>query len=539
MASGRKRPIRRIVMVTREYGRVAGAGGVKDVCRELARALARRGRRVTVFLPAYGFIDPEAAGFVPLGAPFSVDMPYVGRYRREELRLWQRRDEGVEVVLADSRRFREKLGIYTYTAAEEEKNPAFRRGTAHYDYFAMNVLLQKAAVAAVIRLGLRPEVIHCHDGHTALIPAMLREIEWLRHPFDATGLVVTVHNAGRGYHQEVGDLPFAEAVTGLPPRIILENRLENDFDPLLAGSGYAVMNTVSENYARELMETEADRLTGWLGHRLAERGVTLHGITNGIDPEEYDPRRPERCGIAAAFSPIDGDFAGKRRCRAALVEAVAAGLPGAGAVEVTGGLAFHPSQPLFAFIGRLTGQKGVDKLIGALKSLLVMDRRFQAVVLGAGEPELAAGLAGIAADPAFRGRVCLLSGYDPVLANQVYAAADFFVMPSRYEPCGLGDYIAQLFGAVPVVHQVGGLVKVVDGVSGIGYREHSSAALMGAMIRAMELKRKDPARMDAIRVEAVRRIHARHTWDKTVRRYLSLYRMALDSRGQGRGDGGR
>ena len=514
-------------MVTREYGRLAGAGGVKDVSRELARAMARCGRKVTVILPAYGFIDPEAAGFAPLGHSFSVDMPYVGHYRREEVRLWQRREQGVDVVLADSRRFREKLGIYTYTAAEEAENPDFRQGLPHYDYFAMNVLLQKAAVAAMIRLNLRPDIVHCHDGHTAIIPAMLREIEWLRHPFGATGLLVTIHNAGRGYHQEVADLPFAEVITGLPSRIILENRLDNAFDPLVAGSGYAVMNTVSENYARELMETAADRLTGWLGHRFVERGVTLHGVTNGIDPSEYDPRQPERCGIAASFSPADGRFAGKRRCRAALVAAIAAG--SLNGTAVTGGLDSHPSQPLFAFIGRLTDQKGVDKLIGALRSLLVMDRKFQVVILGTGDRKLEEELAGIAAEPAFRGRVCLLSGYDTRLANQVYAAADFLLMPSRYEPCGLGDYIAQLFGAVPVVRHVGGLVKVIDGQTGLAYREHSSAALMGAMLRAMELKRKARDRMDAIRVEAVRRIHARHTWDRTVRSYLKLYRLALDN----------
>ncbi len=524
MAEKRKM-VRRIVMVTREYGRLAGAGGVKDVSRELACALARKGKRVTVIMPAYGFIDPEEAGFTPLPGFFNVDMPYVGRFRREQVSLWHGSFDRVDIILADSRRFREKLGIYAYTAAEEEEDPEHRQGMAHYDYFAMNVLLQKAAVAAMIRLDLRPDIVHCHDGHTAIIPAMLREMEWLRHCFSDTGLLVTIHNAGRGYHQEVADLPFAEVITGLPSRVILNNLFNSVFDPLVAASGYAAMNTVSENYARELMETADDELTGWLGHRLVERGVTLHGITNGIDPEEYNPENPEKCGISAGFSPLRGRFAGKKRCRADLVRDLA----GRRFKEIrrTGRLDSRPSQPLFAFIGRFTGQKGVDKLIDALRSLLPMDRKFQVIILGDGDPEMVKQFEALAGDSAFAGRVCLLCGYDPVLANRVYAAADFFLMPSRYEPCGLGDYIAQLFGAVPVVHHIGGLVKVIDSVTGLAYREHSSAALMGAMLRAMELKRDAPEKLAAIRVEAVRHIYANYTWDITVNRYIKLYRNAM------------
>jgi starch synthase len=400
---------------------------------------------------------------------------------------------------------------------------------AHYDYFAMNVLLQRAAIALIIRLGEKPDIIHCQDGHTAILPAMIREIGGYRHYFEKTGCVVTVHNAGQGYHQEILDLAFAETITGLPARIILNNRLHGNFDPLLAASAYSVMNTVSENYARELRETDDDALTGWFGHKLLDRGVVLEGVTNGINPANYDPAFPQPLGLPAAFSPVKKSFAGKARCRAALIKELAAGKMKT--VKQTGYLDSRPSQPLLSFVGRLTPQKGVDKMIGALETLLAMDSKFQALILGSGTPEIETKLAKLAAEVKYQGRICLLCGYDPLLANRIYAAGDFFLLPSRYEPCGLTDFIAQLFGNLPIVHHIGGLVKIIDGETGIAYRDHNSAALMGAIQKALQLFRKSPEKISAMRQAAVLHIQKHYTWDIVVERYLKLYAKAVQMAG--------
>ena len=522
-----QRQIRKILILTREYAGLAGAGGVKDFTAQLAAALARKGnRQVTVMLPRYGFIDPEALGFALSDLAFEVEMNYVGKERRESVRFWEGERDGVRIVLVAADRYSEKGGVYTYTKAESEANPSHRQGQAHYDYFAMNLLLQKAAISRCIRLHERPEIIHCQDGHTALLPALVRECEGYRHYFHATGCLVTIHNAGLGYHQEVGDLAFAERVTGLPSRVILNNRLNGQFDPFLAAAGYSLLNTVSENYARELQESDDDQLTGWLGHQLLTRGVVLEGVTNGIEPDHYDPSQPERLGLTAGFAPERGNWGGKVRCRADLVASLASGnLPG---ILQTGKLDSHPSQPLFTFIGRFTAQKGVDKLIGALETLLPMDRKFQVLIMGSGEKEVEETLVRLAGAEACRGRVCLLRGYDEQLAMRVYAAGDFFVIPSRYEPCGLTDFIAQLFGNLPIVHHIGGLVKVVDNVTGLAYRDHNSAALMGAMLKAIELHRSEPARLREMREAAVAHLKANYTWDIVVERYLALYRRALE-----------
>ncbi len=520
----KKAQVRNIWMVSREYDPIAGAGGVKDVCRQLAEALVAKGCRVSVVLPRYGFIDPQNLGFRQQALALDLDMHYALEERRETVGFWKKKTAGVTLYLVEADRFREKRAVYTYTAEDENENAFHFKGSGHFDYFAVNVLLQKAALALLVATGQRPDVIHCHDGHTALLPAMLREIEGYRHYFGATGAVVTVHNAGSGYHQEVADLPFARAVTGLPQAVVQGHLLDGSFDPFLAAAPYAILNTVSENYARELRETDDDARTGWLGHRLLAHGVFLQGITNGINPADFSPLEPDRLGLAAAFDPAAGDLAGKRACRAALTAALQRGMAG---IVQHGHLADAPRSPLFSFIGRFTEQKGVDVLLGALRSLLEKDHEFQILALGTGDRGLEQAFAAISGAERYRGRVCALQGFDPALANQVYAAGDFFLIPSRYEPCGLTDYIAQLFGNLPIVHHVGGLVKVVDKVTGFTYHGNTADNLEGAMRRAIRLYRENPGQLREMQMKAVLHIQRHYTWESVVERYLALYANAL------------
>ncbi|MBI5557475.1 MAG: glycogen/starch synthase [Deltaproteobacteria bacterium] len=523
-----KKKINDIWIVTREYDGLAGAGGVKDVCRQLAEALAGKAD-VSVVLPMYGFITPESLGFKP-AQTFQVDMHYVGVERREDVQVWELKSKeakkSLTVYLLDAQRFKEKRGVYTYTAKDEADDPTRVSGSGHYDYFAMNVLLQKATLNLILDKGKRPDIIHCHDGHAALLPAMAREIDGLRQFFRKTGMIVTIHNAGLGYHQEVDDLPFAKAITRLPSRIIGKNLLNGRFDPFLAAAPYAVMNTVSENYARELRESPDDEMTGWLGHLLTKRGVLLQGVTNGINPDDFNPQFADKQGIAAPFSPEKGDLAGKRECRRDVVRMISSH-HGLEKVTVHGFLSEHYDQPLFTLIGRLSEQKGVDMLVGALEKLLPVDEKFQVLILGSGAKEIENGLIDLTTINQYKGRICILSGYDQQLANKIYAAGDFFLIPSRYEPCGLTDYIAQLFGNLPIVHHVGGLVKVEDGRTGFAYHEPSDSALLEAMRTAVKVFRLHPEKISGMQKESVKVIHNSYTWDKIVLRYIQLYQEAL------------
>lgn len=531
----KKTVIKNIWMLTREYGELAGAGGVKDVTAQLSRALARwSGRRVSVVLPLYGFIEPDVHGFTPLADPlapnkeleFQVDMNYVESERREAVRVWSGVQEKVRVYLLQSPRFDEKGDVYTYGAADERDDPWKRQGKGHFDYFAMNLLLQKGALQLMLLLHERPDVIHCHDGHTAVLPAMIHETPWLKSYFRTTGCLVTVHNAGTGYHQEVADLPFSHAMTGLPLQVIMKSRLQGNFDPFIAASHYAVMNTVSENYARELQQTIDDEMTGWLGHHLLDIGVKLEGVTNGIEPEDFDPRRGVELGLGFSYDPLDDDsMEGKKKCKDLFIQELSTQNSIEGVVQY-GWLDKGRDSPLFSFIGRLSEQKGIDILLAALPLLLQEEIDFQLVILGSGDADIEHELIGITENPKSHGSLCYLNGYSPSLANRVYGAGDFFLMPSRYEPCGLTDFIAQLFGNLPIVHGVGGLVKVVDEVSGFSYEDNSAATVVATIKRAMSVYR-DSQTMRSMQKEAVLRIEKNYTWKVVMQHYLELYKKSL------------
>jgi starch synthase len=179
-------------------------------------------------------------------------------------------------------------------------------------------------------------------------------------------------------------------------------------------------------------------------------------------------------------------------------------------------------------IARLTSQKGVDRFISATSQLLEgTDPDALFLVLGTGDPRYENELKELAQDPRFQGRVALALGFSPVLANRIYAAGDFFVNPAKFEPCGLTDYMAQLMGSVPIVHFVGGLVKVKDGITGYGYYPHTPEALAETLRRAIATFRQQPDQHRRIIQQAIQTIHERYTWDQVLEQgYLPLYEQA-------------
>ena len=523
-------------MLTREYGTLAGAGGVKDVASQLSKSLARwTGRTVKVVLPLYGFMTPGEMGFSRLSDPdfsdnlleYDVTMNYTDRTRKERVSVWHKVSERVHIYLLEAQRFQEKRSVYTYTRQEFQRESWKIPGTGHYDFFAMNILLQKAALDLIMILGERPQIIHCHDGHTAVTPAIMRECPGYNHYFRTTASLVTIHNAGIGYHQEVSDLPFVQAITGLPREVVDGSCLDHSFDPFIAASRYSPISTVSENYARELQETDNDYLTGWLGHRLKADGVAIAGVTNGIDPLDFDTKAPEVLGIAAAYDVRDknDELDGKIACKQELLSMLAQITPEPDGDRI-GYLTDTLYWPLYTFIGRLSDQKGIDILTEAISIFLAEEPEAQILCLGNGGEREEAELARAAVDQNNIGRVCFLRGFNSGLANKVYAAGDFFIIPSRYEPCGLTDYIAQLFGNLPIVHHVGGLVKVIDGETGFGYQDNSPENLSKAMHRAARVY-QDKKMIREMQGAAVETIDRCCTWNRIMKNYVVLYKKAL------------
>ncbi len=524
-----------IWMLTREYGDLAGAGGVKDVTAQLSRAMAAwSGRKVNVVVPLYGFMNPSEHGFAIMMDPqqpekelyFEVTMNYVSQERREGLRVWWAKIDRVNLYLLESPRFAEKGDVYTYTAEEETADPSKRQGEGHFDFFAMNMLLQKGALQLMLNLQEKPDIIHCHDGHTAVLPAIISETPWLKSYFRATSCLVTIHNAGVGYHQDVADLPFAHAMTELPWRVIMQSRLLGNFDPLVCAGLYAAVNTVSENYARELQESLGDEQTGWLGHHLGDLGVVLEGITNGVDPDEFSPLKGSSLGLAASFDPRKpGTLEGKEQCKRQLIETLSQHNAQSELVQ-HGYLEQGTDVPLFSFIGRLSEQKGIDILLGAMEKILDQFSDIQLVILGRGAAAIENSILSLVEEERNRGRVCFLSGYHTGFAFRVYSGGDFFLVPSRYEPCGLTDFIAQLFGNLPIVHHVGGLVKVINEKTGFSYVEHSPDALAEAIVRAIAAY-ENKTLMQTMLKSAAELIDRKYTWKEVKNQYLQLYKKTM------------
>lgn len=505
--------------VAREYAGIAEAGGVKDVAAGLARALAATGARATAVVPLYGGL-PRDFDLPPQVASFTVPVPGLDApwaVTEEPVALRALELHGVRVLLVDTPRMAEKRGVYTYTDGDERENEHRKRGTGHWDFNQLNALLARAALEGALRLEDPPDVFHCHDGHAALLPALLREAPRYARGLATAGAVVTIHNAGAGYHQEIWDRQFAGLLTGLDQKVLARGILADTVDPLLLAGHYALLNTVSEQYAKEMLEERDRERSAGLGRALREKGIPLAGITNGIDPDPYDPRRPAQTGLPFRFDPSTGDLEGRQGCRRALADRLSAGP----ALR-------DSSVPLFAFIGRLTSQKGVDVLAAAVRICLAEDPSAAFIVLGEGEKWAEDSLRALAADPRSSGRVFFIQAYDTGLSKLIDASSDFLLVPSVYEPCGLTDFQAQLLGCVPVVHRVGGLVKVEDGVTGFSYDEHSARALAQAVARAARVFRGDPALLDRIRRQGFERVLDRYTWERVLESgYMPLYGSSL------------
>jgi starch synthase len=369
-------------------------------------------------------------------------------------------------------------------------HPYFDRDTyyGHADDCERFVLFCRAALELLTALKFSPDIIHLHDWQTALVPIYLKTLYAGRFP--RTRSVLTIHNMafqGLFWHW---DLP----VTGLDWALFNPRQLEfwSHLNLLKGGLIFAdAITTVSPTYAKEIC-TPAQ---GWrLEGVLQDRRNTLTGILNGIDTKTWNPETDK--SLPARFSPRV--MKNKAVCKA----------------HVQKKLALAPSKgPLFAFIGRLAEQKGVDLLIAAMPE--IVSRGAQVVILGAGS--------------GYRDRLELLAsdgvavrfGLDEVLAHELQGGADFLLMPSLYEPCGLSQLYALRYGTIPIVRRTGGLADTVrHDTTGILFEDYGLEALLAAIDQAFAIYR-DAKRLKAMRAAAMAEDFG---WSISAKKYLDLFR---------------
>jgi len=384
-------------------------------------------------------------------------------------------------------------------------------GISPADNVARFAFLSRGALQLCHHLGWFPDVLHAHDWPTALVPVYRNTLEPPARdgPFARTASVFTVHNLA---HQGVSRREDFMA-TGLAPEWLREDGLLHDGKlNLMKGGLYhaTMLTTVSPRYAREIRTSD-----GGAGlHRVLRfRGADLVGILNGIDDERWDPSE-DRC-LAARFSAED--MSGKALCKAALQREMR--------------LAPRSDVPLLGIVTRLTFQKGSDIVARALDRILALDT--QVVMLGAGDADL---------EEFFRvrsllggGRFCMTLGYDDALSHRIESGADLFLMPSRFEPCGLNQMYSQRYGTLPVVRATGGLDDTVEQcdeatAEGTGFKlwDLSPESLVDTVRWAVRVYREKPALFRTMQRRAMKK---QFGWPKAARAYAEVYDWALERLG--------
>lgn len=527
--------VRSVWVVTREYAGIAEAGGVKNVACSLAESLARRGVAITVILPRYGCVADEGSFL------FSQTIRVFGE--DHEVGYSNVLINNVNIVLLSTKIFRDKREVYVYSAQEEASVPEAVRGKGHHDGDCMNIVLQKGVLEYARHIGMAPDIIHCQDAHTACLPAMAKTLPQWESLFSSTSFVTTIHNAGPGYRQVIPGLHRAASLTDLSEHVLSKALLNGNVEPFLLSALYGKLSTVSPWYAKELLSPSHNALSEGLSGEFARRGISIEGIINGIDVHRYEPTDKTRSFLPYSFNPEIGDLAGKYSCRNAFVEMIRS-FPTSEELAAFGTIQDDPHAVYFAYHGRVVWQKGIDTLVEAARAVLDQVESARFVVLGQGTAELEALLMEMAR--LYRGRFAFIRGYERALARLTVAQSDFLVLPSLFEPCGLEDYIGQIFGTIPIAHAVGGLQKIIHGKNGYLYRTdghaNSAAALAPVLIdharRVSASSGRGCAQIDEysemIRF-AARYVRTECNWDRIIEeRYIPFYEdmLSIASRGE-------
>lgn len=514
-------------IVTREYAEIAEAGGVKNVATSLAEGLVRSGISVTVFIPKYGFVR-KSSTYLFSGDAYAGNVRYPVEFSDCMLR-------GVRIVFVDCELYRSKRAVYTYTD-EDLREPAVTqsgaaRGKGHLDVNEMNMVLQTAVCRFSLSTETAPDVLHCQDAHTALLPALWRRSALSR----KTGFVVTIHNAGPGYRQTIPGLDRAAALTGLDESVLSRCMLRGCVEPFLVAAQYSALTTVSPWYAEELSSAEYDEFTEGLSGEIERRGIAVIGITNGMDWSRYDPGDIRASLLPFPFDPASGNLEGKYLTRDAFL-AMLGRLGETPGIERFGSIDSSSDAVYFSYHGRIAWQKGLDVLEKAARVVLAHSSAARFVVLGQGDPTLESILIGMSSR--YPGRFMYIRGYERSLARMAVAISDFLVLPSSFEPCGLEDYIAQIFGTIPVAHAVGGLKKIIDGKNGFLYGAHArnDPAELASLLLELEgpiarrggrFAASEDRFLEMIRFGA-QRVRDECSWDRIIAdSWLPLYEKAL------------
>lgn len=466
-------------MVTSEAVPFSKSGGLADVAGSLSCALTAEGHDVRLVLPAIGMTLKEA------GAPvctFEISL----LSSKEKVSIRTRTVNGTRYFFVCHSSFNERKGIYGDTSF-----------TPYPDNFVRFTILSKAALMYCMKVSFSPDIIQCNDWTTGLIPYYMKE---LNSPFfKDTRTVMTVHNLG--YQGTFERMEFLLSSDHPNEALFHDGKL----NMLRSGLVFSdCITTVSPTYAKEMMTKEQ----GFgLDELISSRASVVSGIVNGIDVKEWDPQTDEY---------LDEHFSIDDLSPKAVLKAQ---------VQKEFGLPVAKDVPLFAMISRLASQKGFETLLTCLEDI-ARSQRLQFVIIGTGDSALERGLLDIASR---NDNVSVNILFNVKASHLVEAGSDFFLMPSKYEPCGLNQIYSLRYGTIPVARRTGGLADTIIDVTehpgegtGILFDELSADAITRSVRRAVELYSRPG--FDSVRKRAMARDCS---WNSSAKEYLKVFESLI------------
>ncbi|MBF0492614.1 MAG: glycogen synthase GlgA [Deltaproteobacteria bacterium] len=475
----------RVAFVSSEMTPLAQTGGLGDMVASLSQALGSLGVNPVVILPKHGRVPRHLLQKmeIEINIPLGSDMLLA--------QVWRLKHEaGLPIYLLDIPKFFERDSLYG------------EAGKDYPDNCARFAAFNRGALELLKQLKLPCEILHLHDWHTALIPFYLKTIYWADPFFQKTRTLLTIHNLAYQGQFERNNYPLL----GLDEKYFTPRFLEfyGRLNFMKAGILAAdAVTTVSPSYAREVLTPQGGC---GLDGVLRDRKNCFSGILNGMDREEWNPDHDPN--LPAPFSATNPG--GKEKCKAYLQEKLK--------------LPVHPGIPLFASISRLVPQKGIDLFAETIPTLI--DQEAQWVFLGSGDPVLEEKLKELARQ--HPEKIAVQINFDLALAHQIEAGSDFFVMPSRFEPCGLSQMYSLRYGSIPLVHAVGGLRDTVMDANeypkqGTGFvlSSFTAQSLKELLLTAMHLYKNNPQGFKSLRQRAMLQDFS---WEKSARAYLEIYR---------------
>jgi starch synthase len=481
----------KVLFTSAEVDPFAKVGGLADVVGSLPRALRAEGVDARVIMPFYRTIDP---GRFKIAHAFRFHLPRpVGT---TDVDIYTADHKGVPVYF---------IRGWPYFGEENKVYSHFDWDMPRFIFFSQACVA--AADAMRHEIGWFPDVVHTHDWHTGLIPFLISHRRRLGDHWLPVGTVTTIHNmAYQGDH--AGGWLFELGIPGREehPELAARGLTDNLLAMALAYSD--IITTVSPRYAVEIQYPYMGfGLDGLLRTRMSD----LRGILNGIDMDEWNPQTDPN--LVSNFNA--DNFREKRP-------------PNKRQLQLDSGLETRPNIPLIGMVTRLVWQKGIDLAITALRWLL-SSVNCQFVLLGSGEQEYEIQFSRLGSDFGWKARTFI--GYNTAVAQRIYAGCDLFLMPSHYEPCGVGQMIAMRFGALPVVRETGGLADTVTNYdngdaergTGFSFQWEEPEAVLNTLRWAIATYHDRPDAWQRMQERAMR---TDLSWSRSAREYKALYSEA-------------